>query len=269
MNRRGVFWGLVLIILGVLFLLDTLGVFEPIGVSIWGIILPALLILIGIWLIWSIFARPKNRQNEHVSVPDEGSEQVEVVINHGAGRLFISADPQQSNLLEGSFDGGVEQDIQRVSGRLRIKLTMITDFFWRIPATWAPQQSLDWNMRFKPTARYAFMLNTGASDSRIDLTDLLVDLISIKTGASSTELSLPQAAGFTSVKVKSGAASLSIKIPANVAARIRSAGGMMDLTINKSRFPRSGAYYQSDDYERSDNKVDLELETGVGSVKIG
>jgi hypothetical protein len=237
MKRRELFWGLVLILLGILFLFDTLGVFEPLGVSIWELVFPTLLILVGVWLIWSIFARSSKSLNEQVSIPDEGKVKVEVVINHGAGRLFISADPHQTNLLEGSFDGGVEQDIQRDSGILRIKLTMMKDLIWRFPGNWAPQQSLDWNMRFKPTARFTFKLNTGASDSRIDLTDLLVDLISIKTGASSTELFLPRSAGFTSVKLKSGAASLSITIPANVAARVRAAGSMMGLTTIEAVFP--------------------------------
>ena len=266
MNKRGLFWGGALILLGLFILLDNLGVFESLGVSLWGIILPVLLILIGIWLIWSLFARQKNPQNEQVTVPDDDIQLAEIVINHGAGRLFISADPLQSNLLEGSFDGGVRQDTQRNAGTLRIKLTMVSDFFWRFPGNWAPQQSLDWNMKFKPTARYVFVLNTGASDSRIDLTDLLVDSISIKTGASSTELTLPQSAGFTTVKVKSGASSLFIKVPGDVAARIHASGGMMNL--DKSRFPRIGVYHQSNDYDMADNKVDLEIETGVGSVRI-
>jgi hypothetical protein len=268
MNKRGLFWGGALILLGLLFLLDTLGVFEFLGVSLWGLILPALLILIGIWLIWSIFARQKNPQSEQVTIPDDGIQRAELVINHGAGRLILSADPLQFNLLEGSFGGGVEHDTQRNAGTLKIKLTMVSDFFWKFPGIWGPQQSLDWNMRFKPTARYVFVLNTGASESRIDLTNLLVDSVSIKTGASSTDLALPQAAGFTTVKVRSGASSLSIKVPRNVAARIRATGGMMDMNIDKSRFPQSGVYHQSNDYDMADNKVDLEIETGVGSVKI-
>lgn len=268
MNKSGLFWGSALILLGLLILLDNLGVFESLGVSLWGLVLPALLILIGVWLIWSIFARQKNPYSEQVIIPDDGIQQAEIIINHGAGRLFISADPSQVNLLEGFFDGGVEQTIQRSASTLRIKFTMGSDFFWKFPGNWAPQQSLDWNMKFKPSARYSFVLNTGASETRIDLTDMLVDSVSLKTGASSTELTLPQAAGFTTVKVKSGASSLSIKVPGNLAARIRATGGMMDINIDKSRFPRSGIYYQSNDYDLADNKVDLEVETGVGSVKI-
>ena len=268
MNKRGIFWGGVLILVGLLILLDTLGVFEPLGISLWGLILPTLLILCGIWLIWSIVNRQKYSPSEQVTIPDDGIQRAELVINHGAGRIFISADPKQTNLIEGTFDGGVEQDVQSSSGTLMIKLAIVSDYFWKFPAIWNPNRSLDWKMRLKPSARYELVLQTGASDSRIDLTDLLVDSVSIKTGASATELTLPQAAGFTDVKVKSGASSLAIKIPGNVAARIRTAGGMMDLSIDRSRFPRSGGYYQSNDFDLADNKADLEIETGVGSVKI-
>ena len=268
MNKRNLFWGGALILLGLLVLLDNLGVFEPLGVSIWGLILPVLLILLGIWIIWSIFARQKNPQSEYVTIPDDGIQRVELVVNHGAGRLFISSDPSQSNLLEGTFDGGVERDIQRNAGSMRIKLALVSDFFGKFPGNWVSQQSLDWNIKFKPTARYVFVLNTGASESRIDISGLLVDSVSIKTGASSTELTLPRSAGFTTVKVKSGASSLSINVPGSVAARIRATGGMVDMNIDKGRFPRSGVYFQSKDYDTADNKVDLEIETGVGSVKI-
>jgi hypothetical protein len=111
-------------------------------------------------------------------------------------------------------------------------------------------------------------MNTGASESKIDLSDLLVDRITLKTGASSTELSLPHAAGQTFVKIQSGAASLSIKIDEKVAARIRVMGGLTDMKLDKGRFLRSGPVYQSTDYDTAQNKIDLDVETGVGSVKI-
>ena len=133
MNKRALFWGGALILLGLLILLDNLGVFESLGVSLWGLILPALLILIGVWLIWSIFTRQKNPQSEQVTIPDDDIQRAELVINHGAGRLFISADPSQFNLIEGSFDGGVEQDTQLNAGTLRVKLTMVSDFFGKFP----------------------------------------------------------------------------------------------------------------------------------------
>jgi hypothetical protein len=57
-------------------------------------------------------------------------------------------------------------------------------------------------------------------------------------------------------------------VPAGVAARIRSDSGLVDFRVDQERFPRTGDYYQSPDYDEAEHKVDLHVEMGVGSVKI-
>jgi hypothetical protein len=49
MRRNGVFWGGILILLGLLFLLDNLGIFS---VSVWSLFWPVLLIAFGVWVLW-------------------------------------------------------------------------------------------------------------------------------------------------------------------------------------------------------------------------
>jgi hypothetical protein len=266
--KRGLFWGGLLVLLGTIFLLDSLGVFDTFGVSAWGLILPAILILLGIWIIWGITTRRNYSETGQLLIPDEVVQQVDLTINHGAGRLLISANQSQINLVEGTYHGGMQQDTSRTSNSLRVKLSMQSDFLWNIPVFWEPRNGFEWDLKFKPGIKYSLELNTGASEAKIDLTDLLIDRISLKTGASGTELTLPQSAGFTSARIQSGAASLSIKVPENVEARIRVTGGLMDLDIDKHRFPWSGTYYQSSDYDRAEHRVDLDVTTGVGSVKI-
>jgi hypothetical protein len=43
---------------------------------------------------------------------------------------------------------------------------------------------------------------------------------------------------------------------------------MADIQVNKSRFPRVGGVYQSEDYATAENKVDIDIETGVGSISV-
>jgi hypothetical protein len=68
--------------------------------------------------------------------------------------------------------------------------------------------------------------------------------------------------------VSSGAASVNIRIPQGVAARIRWRGGLSSINVDPSRFPRFGDTYQSPDYDSAANKVDLDVEMGVGSVTV-
>jgi hypothetical protein len=95
-----------------------------------------------------------------------------------------------------------------------------------------------------------------------------VTKLAIKTGASSTKLTLPANAGYTSATIESGAASVDVQLPEGVAARIRSRGGLSTLDMDRQKFIRSGDAFQSSDYETALNKVDLDIQMGVGSVSI-
>jgi hypothetical protein len=88
------------------------------------------------------------------------------------------------------------------------------------------------------------------------------------TGASATEIRLPKAAGATKVRIEAGAASVKIWVPQGVGARIRAEGGLSDMKVDGSRFPRQGLYHQSPDYETAANKVDLSIQMGVGSAEV-
>jgi len=59
-----------------------------------------------------------------------------------------------------------------------------------------------------------------------------------------------------------------INIPEGVAAKIRVTGGMMSSDVDRSRFPKSGGYYQSPDYDTATHKAEIRVEMGMGSVKI-
>ena len=79
---------------------------------------------------------------------------------------------------------------------------------------------------------------------------------------------LPRAAGATTVRAESGAASLTIEVPAGVAARIRSRMALGSSQVDEARFPRVGDGYESPDYATAANRVDIDISGGVGSVKV-
>jgi hypothetical protein len=111
-------------------------------------------------------------------------------------------------------------------------------------------------------------LNTGACDTKVDLSDTLVKSVKVDTGASSTRIILPENAGMTKIRGSGGAASLSMIVPDKVAAHIEVRGGIYSTTIDQNRFPRQGNAYESLDYETAANKVDVKLDMGLGSIDI-
>ena len=126
----------------------------------------------------------------------------------------------------------------------------------------------EWNLALAAGLPLRLILETGASESNLDLRDLKVTSLELKTGASSTSMTLPAQAGETSVHVSSGAASVKIDLPQGVAGRVRVQSGLAGIHIDPGRFPFNGSIYESPDYASAANRADIFVETGVGSVEI-
>ena len=65
MRRDNIFWGGALLLLGVLFLLQAQGIISNVFRFFW----PLVLILVGGWMILSVYWRPAQSTEETFSVP--------------------------------------------------------------------------------------------------------------------------------------------------------------------------------------------------------
>jgi hypothetical protein len=108
----------------------------------------------------------------------------------------------------------------------------------------------------------------GASKTVLDLRELRVRTLAIKTGASETRVTLPQAAGLTKVRSESGAAAVFFDVPTGVAARIRTKMGLGGSDIDTARFPRVGEVWESPDFATATNRVEIEAQGGLGAVTV-
>ena len=129
-------------------------------------------------------------------------------------------------------------------------------------------RNLNWTVGLNPEIPLRLELEVGASRNWLDLRKLQVKELRLSTGASATTIDFPEKAGQTTAWLKSGAAMVEVNIPSGVAARIRARGGMASIEVDTARFPRMGDEYQSSDYAAAENRLDLDVETGVGVVKI-
>jgi hypothetical protein len=264
MRRNSLFWGIVIIVGGFLFLLDNL---KLLPVSAWSLIWPAFLIIIGLWMLLGRTLFRGSQPENKLSIPLEQASQAELRINHGAGRLSIHALPNSDQFLTGDFLGGVDDEINRDGSRINARLSTPSEVFWGVPWT-GMSNGFTWQVNLNTEVALDITLKTGASESSLDLTDLKVTNLNLETGASSTSISLPAHAGFTKMNIHSGAASVDIVFPQNVAGRIRIQSGIAGIDVNQSRFPQNGNNYQSADYDTATDKVDLYIETGVGRISI-
>ena len=260
--RGSIFLGLVLIILAGFLLAQQMGLLAG---DIFGYFWPVIVILFGIWLLIGSLSRGQHHvEGQSLSIPLQGAKSAHVKLDHGAGRLNVQGGAPSAEILNGVF--GVEMDYKaRLDGdALDVKLRT-SPHFW----TWYPGQSLDWEVRLNGDIPLSLKIDSGASSSVLDLSDLKIVDLDIDTGASSTEVTLPAHAGNTRVDIDTGASSLNLRIPTGVAASIRVKTGVASVNIDSTRFPRlDGGLYQSPDYSTAANRADITIDAGVGSIDI-
>ncbi len=264
MRSGRIFWGLIAILAGIALLMNTLGLIR---VNFWAIFWPGLLIAAGLWfLIAPRFVRDlPEGEVEKINLPLGNIQSADIELEHGAGRLSVHALELGGELVAGSFGHGVKVDFEpdRVPAKLTIK-SKIEPLI--IPGI--ERGHLDWDLGLARNLPLNLRLKSGASDSELDLQDLLVQRLRIETGASSTRVTLPAQVNFADVEVESGVAAVVIIVPQGVAARIRVESGLSGINVDTLRFPKTGDTYESADFATAQYRADIRIESGVGSVEV-
>jgi hypothetical protein len=258
MRRNYLFWGSVFILLSALFLLKALRIID----DVWGYFWLLAVGLLGVWFIVRALWHPKGGEGKQVAIELQGAQQASLRLNHGAGRLHVAAGAATGQLLSGTFGYGMDFKSELVGDKLEVNMRTASSF-----GPWIGE-GFDWKFNLTGEVPISLTINTGASEARLDLSGLRVPYLKLETGASSTVLTLP-ASGNTLAEINAGVASVEIRVPDGVAARIRIKEGLSARSINTARFPRlESNIYQSPDYDQSSNRVELTIEAGVGSISI-
>ena len=268
MRSKNIFWGVVLILLGSLLLLDELGVLPA---NVWTVFWPILLILLGLWIVRDYFFGKSHRLlEETIAIPLDSAQEVEIDVNHGAGNLMVESGAEPGSLLSGAFEGGVKYTSRHEGGKLWVQLEAQGKGISTVIVPWFGSGSgaFRWDLRLVEGVPMSLNVKTGASEVHLNLTDLHITDLKVETGASSVDILLPNEVTVTRVEIKAGASSLKVRVPDNVAARIQVKGGLMAAQVDNDRFPKRNGVYQSPNYETAPCRVDINADLGVGTIKI-
>jgi len=220
---------------------------------------PWVLVILGVWFVIGAVIPGGPGLEEALVVPLDGASTAAVRISFGAGRL--SAGPAApGHLVDGDFRGGV---VHTSDAPGRIELNQDTSH--GLP--WLDRES-DWSVGLTAEVPLYLRLDIGAARASLDLDGLQLRRLELHTGASESRVRLPRSAGATEVRTETGAASLTIEVPIGVAARIRSRMTLGSSQIDEGRFPKIGDVHQSPDYPTATNRVDIDAQGGVGSLRI-
>jgi len=301
-----VVWPLILIFLGGVFLLQNTGYLPPnFWMNLWRL-WPLILVLVGIelllanrvpWLALAGFAAlvlivggvatntgfagigsPSPAVSTTTTTDLGGATQAAVTVRFGAGQLNLGpiVQPSPTSLAIMTFEGprqlepdprytvtngGVGQLEYQSSNRAGPSFVPFVD---------GSSNAAHMDLQLSPNVPITSLnIQTGATDGRLDLSKLRVSTLDMSIGAATTWLRFPESAGLTTAHISGGASTLTLEIPAGVAAQIQHHGGLSTLNVDQSRFPQvSESTYRSPNYDTAQNKVDLSIETGVTTITV-
>lgn len=253
-------WPVGLIVIGILLLLSTtgsLGVGPGELVAEWWAVA---LIAWGAWLLIAALIPGRRLGDDHLELPLAGANAAAVKVSFGGGQLQIGAG-RPGLLLTGDFEGMPARHRLRGPGSVEVEP--------EAPAAWPwLERTPSWRIGLAVDVPVELQVDSGAARTLLELTDVPLRALKIATGASETRVRLPRAAGETRVRAESGAAAMTFEVPAGVAARVRSRMALGSTQVDAARFPKVGDAWESPDYATATNRVEINIQGGVGSVRV-
>ena len=297
----GLVWPFILIVAGVILLLNNLGYlpwdvwrniwrFWPvflilIGLEIilgrrgawWRLFfwIPAILVILFLALFFSsggpAFIRPWGEPGAPVSLdePLGNLEEAVVELRLDAGRLEVGALPSDSDrLMAGDFRPGSsgEEPVKSFrlgegKGEMRLSSRRVRPEFW---GGWGSE----WSIKLSPKVSLDLDVRSDVSRSDLDLSQLQLRRLSVSSDVSNSEITLPPPRGQVEVRIQGDVSRLLLELPPDAAARIESEGDISRVSLDESRFIRSGKTYTSGNYGESSDRLSIEIRGDISTVTV-
>ena len=302
-RRRGVFWPLLLIALGLLFLLQTMGFISGVSwlaiASLW----PILLILIGLdiafagrWPVPTLVAEVlviavglalvayapnlgpgvfvfggSGPGESDVTVPRSGATELDLTLNAGATRAYRVSGGATELVQAHSADADLRGRTTGTS-RLNVRLDQVTPNGFIRPAGEA-----DIQVQVASDVPTSLTINAGAGQFDIDLSDIHVRTADVNVGASSMRFVLPKPTGDVPIDMNGGASNITLTVPDGVEARISTSGGLISLRSDNPRLGDTGSSrgvfagktsVETSGYATAHDRVTLTITAGASSIVI-
>jgi hypothetical protein len=255
-------WGLVLVAVGVLFLVQELsnGSFDA-GQFI-GKTWPVVLLALGaVLLVGALRGRAREGGAQRWSAGLDGLSRAAIRIEFGAGSLYVGPGPA-GKLADGTFEGGVRAEVH--DGQVRLRPDMDAAGWWW---PFSNGRAREWRVALTAEIPLSLRIEGGASRNELDLAELMVTDLEVRTGASESRIRLPRS-GVTRVRLDAGAASVRITVPDGVLARVRGRLSLGSVDVDTDRFPPTGDGWMSPAFEGAPSRADIEVSGGVGSLRV-
>lgn len=296
MKFRNIFWGMILILIGILFTLENLNLIDfdwyhiwrlwPVILVLWGVsILPIKdlfkVILVVLVLAGSVFYMMDRTVHWHdtdysisykhntesadqeFTIPYEDSVQTASLDMEVAASAFVLID-ESFDLIDFEKSGSTidyKYSVEQTGNSVNV------DIYIEDEVTLKSHSHNRIDMSLNPQPVWDLHFEVGAADAELDLSGLKIGNLDIEAGAAALRVKLGDKHPETKVNIETGASSIKVRVPE---------GSGCDLNItsvlsgkNISGFEKiDRGHYRTENFDEAENKIYLTVETAVSSCSI-
>jgi hypothetical protein len=296
MKLSSLFWGVLFVLIGGLFLLNNLGVLNvdwttvwrlwPMILVFWGLSILvgkqrppwyAVVLMIGLMIFmvvafattewihgdFDVAAGDSNTQMfEEPMSP--GTEHATFRLQSGAGKFIIRDTTTQLVKAQTEVSFG-KYDMSREQSDNSTEVTL--DFRGR---------SRNWNfghgrnraeVQLNTAPIWNVYVDVGAASANFDLTPYKVEELRLNAGASSLRVRLGDRSEETRVRIKTGASSTTVEVPESVGCEVRLQTALSGKRIRGFEKVSSNRY-QTTNFEDAAKKISIDVEAGVSQITV-
>lgn len=299
MKTRQIFWGAFLISIGALILLRNFIQLELEWGDLWKI-WPIVLVLIGINIIIknnlaksiisaasglllafalyasvvSVFGLIKDGEyhfdtdeatdyevSNYTAGFEKGIKMASLQVEAGAGSFELSDTTRElfNAQVEGKSNSyTLTSHVDKGSAEMLFKMKSKKFYF---------KQRNRVEFKLNPVPAWNLKFDIGAAEVNFDFSSYLVNNLDIQMGAAALTLKLGDLNKETHVNIDAGASSIDIEVPENAGCEIAA-----DVSLSSKDFQGFSKYkgeiYRTDNFDKADKKIYIDLQSGVSSIKI-
>lgn len=299
MNYKKIFWGFILVTLGVLLILKNLGLLWfswhsiwhlwPVLLILWGIsLLPVrdlykVIISVLIIILSLIFFSRINKENDDDFHWDSDWDD-EITAGVDNQKLSEAYDTTiRTALLQFDAAAGVFKLSDTTSMLIDLKKSGIIGNYSMeigkegdsatINVKMQGQKNIHTNkgnhveMKINPLPFWNFDLNVGAAEVNLDLSKFKVRSLDIDGGACSVELKLGVLQNETNLNIETGASSITLLIPKDAGCEVNTNTFLTSKEL-EGFTNTEGNNYQTTNFKIAKQKIHLDLNAAISSLKI-
>ena len=292
------FWPIVLIGIGIIFLLNNMGIIVgspwPVIWRMWQVLLIALgveillgrqgsagaivsgvigLALVG-FVLWILIARPPlpnfsfggTLETRTIEYPlkDIRSASVSIGFTTGSNQLDALSDSDQ--LIAGTVQhyGTLNFDASDSGSQASVRLNNSSTSFG---FNFGGDSEERWNISLNPKVAYDLTLDMGVGQSTVDLSKLTVTGGRVNAGVGTTDLRLP-ATGRFSMSIDGGVGTVRLRLPSKMALRVEVDTGIGTFNSGSRLNSKGDNVYETPGFSNADSAITLRVKVGVGTISV-